>query len=273
MPTGCRTVTAGSSSTTADATGAEGNHRTRLIVRRVKKSASQIGMAHLMTLAQVVWCIKDDDTVSDTCIHAEELLAGGARSCHSLLDVMTRMDSTDGVEDSDLAAALRKYVEDTCEAIKQADNVLNKRGTGLAMLLAEVPDRLQVVMSWRDLIGRLDVIAHRLLTVDDQRIRREAVRDFGLLHEMLSRVYFVPTKTNLKISKGFNPMFKAGTVRRFSPAKPDSQPTIGRSLVFICEDEKSGFAAFQFSCTASNRVRFTGRHGVYQTSIACFTCG
>ena len=51
------------------------------------------------------------------------------------------------------------------------------------------------------LIGRRDVIAHGLLTVDDERVYREAERDFGLLVELISRVYFVPIKTDFGASE------------------------------------------------------------------------
>ena len=114
---------------------------------------------------------------------------------------MARMDGTEGARDPDLAIALRKYVEDTCEAVKQVDNALRKRGSSLGTLLFEVPDRAQGEMSWRDLVARRDVMAHRLLTVDDKRVRREAHRDFGRLHEMLSRVYFVPVKSDFDAAR------------------------------------------------------------------------
>ena len=97
-------------------------------------------------------------------------------------------------------AALKKYVEDTCEAIKQVDNELKGNGSSLETLLFEIPGESDNQVSWRNLIGRRDVIAHRLLTVDDERVYREAERDFCLLVELISRVYFVPIKPGFPIS-------------------------------------------------------------------------
>lgn len=50
---------------------------------------------------------------------------------------MARMDRTQGARDPDLATALKKYLEDTCEAIKQVDNALRKSGSDLATLLLQ----------------------------------------------------------------------------------------------------------------------------------------
>ncbi len=184
----------------------------RLLARMVKHGAKQVEMADLIDQAQVLWFIEENDIVSETCIHAEELMASGARSCRGALDVIARMDRTEGARDPDLATALRKYVQDTCEAIKQVDNALNKKGSGLAPLLFEIPDRSHGEMSWRDLIGRRDVIAHQLLTVDDQRVWDEARRDFGSLYEMLSRVHFAPVKSDLDAGRGISPMFNGAVV-------------------------------------------------------------
>ena len=137
----------------------------------------------------------------------------------------------------------------------------------MATLLFEVPERSQGEMSWRNLIGRRDVIAHRLLTVDDQRIRREAQRDFDSLHELLSRVHFVPVKTNFEAGRGPCPMLKMGVVRQFSPAEPGRKPTIGQSLIFVCEDEQRGFMAVRMGRSANNRVLFAAPRGTYRIGV------
>ena len=247
-----------------------GGDHTRLGARMLEHGATQVEMADLMEQAQVVWQIRAEDTVSETCIHAEELIASGARNCRSALEVMARMDGAEGSSDPDLATALKKYVEDACEAIKQVDNALKEKESDLAKLIFEVPDRSQHEMSWRDLIGRRDVIAHNLLTVDDQRIHREAKRDFGSLHELLSRLYFVPVKTHFEVGRGFSPLLKSEAVRLLSPAEPGRKPTIGQSLIFICEDEKRGFLAYRAGRSAKNHVLFTGPAGTLQITILGF---
>ena len=75
-------------------------------------------------------------------------MASAARSCRSALDVMTRMDRMDGPKDPDLLTALKKYVEDACEAIKQVDTRLEHEESGLAQLLFEIPEASQGEVSW-----------------------------------------------------------------------------------------------------------------------------
>ncbi len=245
-----------------------GENRERLVARMIKHGAKQVEMADLMDQAQVVWYITDKDVVSETCIHAEEVMSSGARSCRAALDVMARMDCTEGGWDSDLATALRKYVQDTCEAIKQVDNALKESGSDLATLLVEIPDRSHDEVSWRELVGRRDVMAHNLLSVDDQRVRCEAERDFGSLDELLSRVYFVPVKSDFDAGRVIGPMFKGAALKRLVPAEPDSEPTIGQGLVFIYEDERQGFVAFRIGRSASNELLITGPPGVHRISLA-----
>ena len=96
-------------------------------------------------------------------------MASAARNCRSALDVTARMGSMDGTKDPDLLTALKKYVENTCEAIKQVDNRLKREGSSLAQVLFEIPEASVGDVSWRELIGRRDVLAHQLLTIDDER--------------------------------------------------------------------------------------------------------
>lgn len=241
---------------------------TRLMTRMVRHGATQVGTADLMETAEIVWGIRASDPVSETCVHAEEIMSSGARSCRKALDLMVRMERTADSQDPDLVTALRKYVEDTCEAIKQVDNALKRNGSDLATLLFEVPDGSHGELSWRDLIGRRDVIAHQLLTVDDQMVHREAQRDFDSLHALLSRVYFVPIKTNLEVGRGFGPMLKGSVLKRISPSEPGRQPTIGQSLVFVCEDEKLGFVAFRTGRSTKNKLLIAGPPGTHRISLA-----
>ena len=243
----------------------------RLVARMVKHGATQVAMPEMLEEAQILWRIGEHDTLSETCIHAEEMMSSGARNSRRALDLMARMERTEGTRGPDLPTALKKYVEDTGEAIKQVDNALREKGSDLATLLFEIPDRSQDKMSWRDLIGRRDVIAHQLLTVDDQRIYREAKRDFGALHTLLSHLYFVPVKTNFQAGRGFEPMFKSDVIHRLLPAEPGTRPTIGQSLILVCEDENQGFIAFRMSRSASNRALFTGPPGSHHISVVGLT--
>lgn len=240
----------------------------RLMARMVKHGAEQVEMAELMDRALVHWHITDKDVVSETCLHAEEVMASGARSCRGALDLMARMDRTKGEPDPDLATALRKYVQDTCEAIKQVEGALKKKGSELATLLIEIPDRSHDEMSWRDLVGRRDVMAHNLLTVDDRRVRREAQRDFGRLYEMLSRVYFVPVKSDFDAGRYVGPTIRGDALGRLSPAEPGSKVAIGQGLVFIYEDERRGFVVLRLGRGANNEILISGSLGVIPISIS-----
>ena len=242
----------------------------RLLARMVKHGANEVEMTDLLEQSQIVWRIGAKDEVSETCVRLEEWMASAGRSCRSALDVMIRMNRTDGPKDPDLLTALKKYVEDACEAIKQVDNCLKRKGSGLAQVLFEIPEASQEgEVSWRELVGRRDVLAHRLLTIDDERVYCDAERDFGALFELLSRVYFVPVKTDLDAGKGFGPLLKTDAVHRLAPSMDGCTPEIGSSLVFICEDSNKGFLTFRMGRSENNTILLAGPPGRIPFSIEC----
>ena len=243
--------------------------RDRLTARMVRHGAREVGIPELLEESQIVWRIRPHDEVSETCVQSEELMASAARSSRDALNVMERMSRDADVSDKDLMTALKKYVQDTCEAIKQVDNKLKDEKSGLEKLLFEVSGRSQNGVAWRDLIGRRDVIAHRLLTIDDERVRREAERDFDSLHELVSRVYFAPVKTDLGDGKGFSPMLKADALRRLEPSVGGEKPRVGAALVFIVEDKKEGFLAFRLGRTKDDKILMSpSRAGTLPLSIS-----
>ena len=140
----------------------------RFISKLVKHGASQVSIAELVAQGQIIWKIGPDQVISAACLRAEEFMLSAFRTCQRARGIMARMKDGEGRNDADLMAALKKYVEDTCGAIKEVDNELKRKRSSLETLLFEIPaqsDDDQV--SWRNLIGRRDVIAHQLLTVDD----------------------------------------------------------------------------------------------------------
>ena len=242
----------------------------RFVTQRVEHGATQLGMAEMMKQAEIIWPIGVDDPISKTCIHAEEWLNSGARSCRRALDVMDRIERTEG-QDVDLMAALKRYVEETCEAIKQVDNALKRKGADLATLLHEVPNEASGEASWRDIIGRRDVLAHHLLMIDDERVHREARRDFESLYQLLSRVYFAPIKTNFEGGRGSPEMIlKAEKIQQLRPAEPGNQMAVGESVVFVYEDEERGFIAFRMGRSDNNRALIAGPPGTYHLSVWAF---
>ena len=189
---------------------------------------------------EILWRTGNEE-LSAACIHLEELAASAAHSCGSAMSVMARMDDISGRKDADLRTALTKYVLDTCEALKEVEDTLWHGGTGLAQLFEEVETE-HGELSWSDLVALRNVLAHRLLVIDDKEVNRKAARDFDRLCDLLSRTYFVPIKIDLVGGKGFSPMFRSRCHIR-----DDNVYKCGRGrqdLVFVCEDRKSGFVSF-----------------------------
>ena len=79
-------------------------------------------------------------------------MSSAARNAKSALDVIYRMRGLSTLQDRDLLTALKKYVEDTCQAIKDVDNSLKNRQSSLADLLPEIPHETAAdEVSWRSL--------------------------------------------------------------------------------------------------------------------------
>ena len=249
--------------------GMDPQDRGRLISRLVDHGATQVEIRELFKESQVIWQIRPDQQTSDTCIQLEEFMASAARNTQSALNVIERMGGSTSLQDRDLITALKKYVEDSCEAIKVADNKLKDSGSSLESLLFEIPDdTLDEKVSWRSLIGRRDVIAHGLLTVDDNRVHSEAVRDFGLLGQLLSKVYFAPVKTSFASGQGFMPLFKPRILTRLSPSRAGETPSIGQTLIFVCEDVDEGIVSFRMGRSVGNKLLLaSSRTGKFHFSL------
>ena len=235
--------------------GNENHTRTRLISRMVKHGAKHVDRAQLFKEAQIVWQIRAGEEISNTCIHLEEFMSSAARNCKKALEVMNELDKSESTRDEHLMTALKKYVEDTCAALKEVDDTLRRQESSLSSLFYEIPGGTsESELSWRSLIGRRDVIAHQLLTVDSARVYNEAKRDFGFLHKLISRVYFSPVKTNIGADRGFSPLLKTDAIKQLKPSKHGSTPKIGESLIFVCEDIVDGFLSFRLGRSENNRA-------------------
>ena len=167
--------------------------RGRLTSRLVGHGATEVEIPELFKQSQVIWQLAEGVEVSETCVALEEFMSNAARNAQSAINVIARME---GNEDHDLVAAMKKYVEDTGQSIKEVDDRLKEKESSLSALFSEIPDESEDEVSWRNLIGRRNVIAHKLLSVDNKQVYEEAKRDFASLHQLLSNIYFVPTITN-----------------------------------------------------------------------------
>ena len=235
----------------------------RFVSKLVRHGASQVSIAELVAQGQIIWAIGPDQVLSGTCIRAEEFMASAARRSRQARGIMARMKRGEGRKDADLMTALKKYVEDTCGAIKEVDNVLKRKGSSLETLLFEIPGQSADQVSWRNLIGRRDVIAHKLLTVDDERVYREAERDFGSLEELISRVYFVPITTDFRAGRGAQPLMRIEVLHKLTPAVAGERPRIGTSIVFVFEDLVDGFVCLRMGRTEANKIVLAAPRAMY----------
>ena len=190
-------------------------------------------------------------------------MSSATRNCRRANKLIARMSGAAGRSDPDMMTALKKYVEDTCMAIKEVDNELKRNGSSLDALLFEIPGKSDDQVSWRGLIARRDVIAHRLLTVDDERVYREAERDFGLLEQLISRVYFAPIKTDFAADRGAQPLMRTDTLKSLAPIKVGERPRIGDSIVFVFEDVVDGFVSIRMGRTENDTIALLPSRPMY----------
>ena len=243
--------------------------RGRLISRLVDHGATEVETRELFKQSQVIWQLAEGVEVSETCVALEEFMSNAARNAQSAINVIARME---GNEDHDLVAAMKKYVEDTGQSIKEVDDRLKEKESSLSALFSEIPDESEDEVSWRNLIGRRNVIAHKLLSVDNKQVYEEAKRDFASLHQLLSNIYFVPTLTNWENNKGFSVFLKPTIFHTLRPVTArDQKIRTGEALIFICEDIHEGFLSFRMGRSIDNKLLLaSSRIGTFPFSIRKF---
>ena len=190
-------------------------------------------------------------------------MSSATRNCRRANNLIAGMSGGEGRKDADLMTALRKYVEDACAAVKEVDDELKRNGSSLDALLFEIPGKADDHVSWRGLIGRRDVIAHQLLTVDDERVYREAERDFGLLEQLISRVYFAPIKTDFGAGRGAAPLMRMDILKNLAPVTQGERPRIGNSIVFVFEDAVDGFVWVRMGRTEKDKIALASSRPMY----------
>lgn len=219
---------------------------------RQRRGAKLVDFAELQEQARVTFIIPENSEVSQLCVECMEFMASASRDTAAAISVLERLDEAD---DPHLMTALKKYVEDTGEALKNIDNRLKDRNSSLADLFPELPGGDDLAPTWRELIARRDVIAHRILSVDDARVREEATRDFELLHTLLRNINFVPTKTDMVKGRGFPVMMRAEAIRSLPAVDAGSTASeLGAAVVFVFEDVQHGFHAFRFGRSSENNL-------------------
>lgn len=239
------------------------NDIARLISRLEKHGAKNLDENSFFAEAQVSWNIRIGEEISEICFCSGEFMSSAIRSCKMALEVVDLIDRLENDKDEHLLTALKKYVEDTGEALTQIDNTLGKGDSSLATLLFEIPNkRSPDEMSWRNLIARRIVIAHKLLTVDSEKVYHEAKRDFGKLDKLLSRVHFAPVKTNVITGSGFSPLIKTDVVKNLIPYEAGRAPRVGECLILICEDKVEGLLCFRLARAQDGNIVLIGPRGI-----------
>lgn len=242
------------------------------VVRRLLQcGAAEVDLGELYERSDLVWGFNPGQEISYTCVELELLLSAAARNSKDALQAIEdRAHYSLNLRDKHLLTALKKYVQDACEAIKRVDSRLRKEKSSLGHLLYEVPSETKHdEMSWRNLIGRRDVIAHNLLTIDNERVYQEAARDFDALHCLLFRTYFVPIKTHFEAGKGLpTTCVRTEIVRKLTPTRVGGTPGIGESLILICEDKKAGFLALRLGRSEENTLVFSATKALHRVRIS-----
>lgn len=211
---------------------------------RARRGARAVDLETLYAESAAVFAFSPDDVISELSVECMEFMLSAARSAASAISVL---DCPDSKDDPHLSTALKKYVEDTGEALKQVDNRLRKADSSLEGLF---PDLLgDDAADWRSLIGRRDVIAHQVLTVDDSRVRAEANRDFRTLLSLLENINFVPVMTDRSSGRIFGVQLRSEVLHRLPAVESGSDVTavIGGSLIFVCHDIEHGLVTYRLA--------------------------
>ena len=202
--------------------------------------------------------VSEGDPISGTCIECMELVSSAARNAASAIAVLDRADP---VRDAHLGAALKKYVEDTGEALKQLDKLLNDRCSTLAELFPDLSDGAEDTTTWKELIGRRDVIAHKILTIDDDRVHDEADQDFRTLYSLLRNISFVPKMTDVTNGRGIEVSLRVDELHRLPAITPESNVTaIGASLILVHDDFQLGLRTLRLARSPDNKLLVAASH-------------
>lgn len=223
------------------------------MAKREERGAEIVDMDAALVRSTVGFSISSNDVISDLCVECTEFMGSAVRNAAEAVDVLDRRELDD---DPHLMTALKKYVEDTGEALKQVDDRLKKRSSSLEDMFPDLPADAKDTATWRDLIGRRAVIAHKILTLDASRVRDEADRDFRSLLSLLRNINFVPALTDCQNGRLFAVQLRGTEIKRLPPIAPGSDATteLGSSLILVCEDVNFGMVTFRLARSPENRL-------------------
>ena len=230
------------------------------IAERERRGATRVEMDEMFDDAVVVFPASTGSPIAEPCVEMYEFMSAATRSAAAGVEVLDRLNTED---DPHLVAALKRYVEDTGQALKEVDNRLKKLHSGLNELFPEIS-------SWKGLISRRDVIAHRILTLDDDKVREEADRDFRALCQLLSNIHFAPTIIDLEQGIGPKVAIRSNYLRELVPSEANQEAfVLGGALVVVCLDARKGIVTFRLGRSPDNKALLAISHpGEYTFTIS-----
>ena len=83
-------------------------NRSRLLSRLVEHGATHVELDRMVRESVIIWQIRPDQEMAETCIHREEFMSSAARHCQSALRVIDRIDGSGVPRDPDLLTALNE---------------------------------------------------------------------------------------------------------------------------------------------------------------------
>ena len=230
------------------------------LAERERRGATRVEMDAMFDDAVVVFPTSTSRPIAEPCVEMYEFMSAASRSAVAGVKVLDRLNTED---DPHLVAALKRYVEDTGQALKEVDNRLKKLHSGLNELFPEIS-------SWKDLISRRDVIAHKILTLDDNKVRKEADRDFRALCQLLSNIHFAPTVIDLEQGIGPEVVIRSNQLRELAPSEAGQKAfVLGGALVVVCLDARKGIVTFRLGRSPDNKALLAVSHpGEYTFTVS-----
>ena len=230
------------------------------LAERERRGATRVEMDAMFDDAVVVFPASAGRPIAEQCVEMYEFISAASRSAVAAVEVLDRLNTED---DPHLVAALKRYVEDTGQALKEVDNRLKKLHSGLNELFSEIS-------SWKDLISRRDVIAHKILTIDDNKVRKETDRDFRALCQLLSNIHFAPTVIDLEQGIGPEVVIHSSQLRELVPSEAGQEAfVLGGTMVVVCLDARKGIVTFRLGRSPDNEVLLAVSHpGQYTFTVS-----
>ena len=114
------------------------------------------------------------------------------------------------------------------------------------------------------------MIAHQILTTDEDRVREEANLDFRALSQLLPNIHFAPAITDLEQGIGPNVIVCSNRLRELAPSEA-GQPAfvLGGARVIVCLDAREGIVTFRFGRSPDNEALLAVSHqGEYTFTVS-----